>query len=57
MEQDTCKCSSCKKTFKRDQVKLENMPDNMHIATPGVNVDSGIPKCPHCGYLAFFGFD
>ncbi len=56
MEQDNCACSSCKKTFKKDQIEFEDMAENIRISTPGVNVDNGIPKCPYCGYLAFFGF-
>ena len=51
------KCDKCKKIFNSDILILEPMLDNMEIFTPGVNVKDGIPKCPHCGNLAFFGFE
>jgi DNA-directed RNA polymerase subunit RPC12/RpoP len=54
---DTYKCSECKKIFQSNELQLEKMLDNMHISTPGVDVENGIPKCPHCGHLAFFGFE
>jgi len=55
--QETFKCSKCKKQFHDTDVVFESMPDNMNVATPGVKLEKGIPKCPFCGYLHFFGFE
>ena len=58
MDQEvTYECKDCKKIFNSTELQLEPMPKNMSISTPGVDVENGIPKCPHCGYLAFFGFE
>ena len=57
MDQEvTYECEDCKKIFNSSELQLEPMLDNMEICTPGVNIEKGIPKCPHCGRLAFFGF-
>lgn len=56
MQECIYECMKCKNLFNSTELQLEKMPENMHISTPGVDVEDGIPKCPHCGYLAFFGF-
>lgn len=57
MSQETYECSNgCLGTFQTNQLQFEEIPDNMEISTPGIDVEKGIPKCPHCGHLAFFGF-
>lgn len=45
-------CMECRKTFSPSEIKVEKMPDNFTVSGAGNN----IPKCPHCGYLHFFGF-
>jgi len=48
-------CFNCNKTFRGSEMLFEDsLPDNMHIAS--LDKDQKIPKCPHCGTLAFFGF-
>ena len=54
--EETYECSDCKKHFQTPEIEYEPMAKNMTIDTPGVDVEGGIPKCPRCGYLAFFGF-
>ena len=56
MPEQTYECSKCKKTFNNKQVDYEEVPNNMSFG-PGTSItDKGIPKCPHCGELGFFGF-
>lgn len=54
----TYECNGCKKSFQNNILEIEPVPDNMNFE--GLNFEDtdekGIPKCPHCGYLAFFGF-
>jgi len=52
---ETYKCSGCKKTFKRSEMKSEKLPDNFHVH--GFGEAQSIPKCPYCGYMGFFGFE
>ena len=54
--EETYECNDCKKQFQTSELKYEPMAYNMAINTRGVDVEEEIPKCPHCGYLAFFGF-
>jgi len=47
-------CRSCKKTFLSEETQTEQLPNNFHVA--GLEDGQQLPKCPHCGYIAFFGF-
>lgn len=50
-------CSECKKQFQGRQCEFEVLPDNFNVGPATKHVEGkGIPKCPHCGYLHFFGF-
>ena len=57
MPDETYECSECKGMIQNTQIHYEKVPDNMGFG-PGTKIDpdKGIPKCPHCGYLHFFGF-
>lgn len=53
--EQTYECFECKHIFQGNIMECETLPDNMMIAGLAPNVK--IPKCPHCGKLAFFGFE
>ena len=53
--QKTFKCGECGKEFQSSEMQSEVLPDNFNIA--GLGPNQKIPKCPHCGDLAFFGFE
>lgn len=46
-------CAECKKTILGHEMDYQKMPKNFTIA--GLSAESDIPKCPHCGKIAFFG--
>ena len=46
-------CEKCKKVISGHEVEYQKMSKNFTIA--GLSAESEIPKCPHCGNLAFFG--
>lgn len=52
-EDVTYECPSCHKTFPSEDVQTEKLPSNFIIVP--LSSGSEIPKCPHCGKLAFFG--
>ncbi len=54
----TFECNDCNKIFTTPQLKYEAIPDNISLDATELKIDEekGIPKCPHCGYLGFFGF-
>ena len=54
MPDQTYECSKCKAQFQDKEVEYETVPDNMNF--PGLIDEQGIPKCPRCGELHFFGF-
>ena len=57
MNGETYMCNSCKEIFQDNLLQFEPVADNMSFDTPDLKIEEqGIPKCPHCGYLAFFGF-
>lgn len=58
MGQETYECTKCKAHFQEPH--YEEVPDNMSFSAPGLQISEekgGIPKCPHCGELHFFGFN
>jgi len=55
MPDQTYECSECKGQIQTNQMQYEKVPDNMSFPTANIS-EEGIPKCPHCGYLHFFGF-
>jgi rubrerythrin len=46
------KCSECNEIFTPSEIVTEELPSNFNVA----GIEGKIPKCPHCGYLHFFGF-
>jgi NAD-dependent SIR2 family protein deacetylase len=56
MPDQTYECSKCKGMIQHNQLKYEKVPSNMGFGPGTVITDKGIPKCPHCGQLHFFGF-
>lgn len=50
----TYKCFSCNKNFSGKEMLFEEMPSNFSVAD--LEDKQTIPKCPHCGAVAFFGF-
>ena len=48
-----CMNSECMKQIKSSEVLYETMPGNFIVG--GLEDGSGIPQCPHCKYLHFFG--
>jgi len=61
MQQKTYECNKCKKSFQNNQLQYEKITDNMSFSAPAFDLKvfekKGIPKCPYCGELAFFGFE
>ena len=49
------RCFKCNQQFSSEKVQTEKMTKNFHVA--GLKDESEIPKCPHCGAVAFFGFE
>lgn len=50
------KCFNCNKEFSGKEMKFQDgLPDNFHVA--GLDQNQKIPQCPHCGVVAFFGFE
>jgi NAD-dependent SIR2 family protein deacetylase len=46
-------CEECKKVITGHEMQYQKMPKSFNVA--GLSAESEIPKCPHCGNLAFFG--
>ena len=46
-------CAECKKIISGYEICYQKMPKDFNIE--GLSKESEIPKCPHCGTLAFFG--
>ncbi len=47
-------CRGCKQTLSSEEIQFEQMPNNLCI--DGIETGEKLPKCPHCGDIAFFGF-
>lgn len=54
MPETLLKCFSCHETFKAKETEFADVPSNF-IAI-GSSHKTTVPKCPHCGAVAFFGF-
>jgi len=52
---DSFRCFNCEREFPSEEVQTEKMTKNFHVC--GLKDESEIPKCPHCGAVAFFGFN
>lgn len=50
----TYECFSCHKKFSGKEMLFEEMASNFSVA--GLEEKQKLPKCPHCGAVAFFGF-
>jgi hypothetical protein len=50
-------CVECKETFKEDEIEYEPERKNVSFLTAPAITEKGIPKCPKCGCLHFFGFE
>jgi len=46
-------CVECKTVMTGHEIGFQKMPSNFNIE--GLDSESEIPKCSHCGTLAFFG--
>jgi len=51
-----CNNENCKHIFRPEEMEYEPIPDNI-TWIEGIDMEKGIPKCPHCGCLSFFGFE
>jgi len=57
MNQETYQCSDCNEIFQNTELQFEPLANNISFEAPDLKIEeAGIPKCPHCGYLEFFGF-
>jgi hypothetical protein len=51
-----CDNKDCKHIFRPEEMEYEPIPDNIKYIQ-GIDMDKGIPKCPHCGKYSFLGFE
>ena len=50
------KCANCGRIFEKELIEYQKIPENMDFVTPPNISEEGVPKCPFCDHLHFFGF-
>ena len=50
-------CFDCHKIFTEDEMKQEIVPSNFQVMGSTSDKTGMVDKCPHCGAVAFLGFN